>query len=397
MICTKTRDQNFKQVTFFMMLYGSLEYDPRAKRLLDVLISLSNVILVDLAVKVDLDSMPSIIRRSVWMPTGAGVIRRHLSFWWAALAEVKLYCPKVIVGANFFTIFPAWIASKLTGALLIYDAYELIIPGGLSESMNWRKRFWYFMERLMIRRADLIIAANEDRSRIMKQHYGLKMKPIVMRNIPFKKYNPNPIEKALIIEKYPELTRRFPYERLLLYQGNVDLFRGINRFVQALTYLPKKYRLIVVGSGPDLEKLRHISQSFEQEDRFTTLGRVEQCLMPFIMSIADVGIVTYSFKGQNNIYCASNKIFEYAQVGLPIVTTNQPPLRKIVEKYGIGELISEYDRPERISVLIQKVVENRDIYKKALPLFLEDHPWKDEADRVRDAINGIMNVSRRTL
>ncbi|MBA7497326.1 hypothetical protein ES704_00054 [subsurface metagenome] len=394
MICTKTRDKYFRQVTFFMMLYGSLEYDPRAKRLLDVLTSLGNVILVDLAAKVNLDSIPSVLRRSVQMPADTGVIRRHLRFWWTALAEVRRYCPKAIVGANFFTTFPAWIASKLTGTLLIYDAYELIIPGGLSESMSWRNRFWYFMERLMIRRADLIIAANEDRARLMKQHYGLKMKPIVMRNIPPKKHNPNPIEKASIIAKYPELTRRFPCERLLLYSGNVNLSRGIDRFVQALTYLPKAYRLIVVGSGPNLESLRYIGRSFEQEGRFTTLGRVEHCLMPFIISIADVGIVTYPFKGQNNIYCAPNKIFEYAQVGLPIVTTNQPPLREIVEKYGIGELISEHDGPDWIAVLIQKVVENRVIYKKALPRFLEDHRWKDEAGRVRAAVDGIMSLSR---
>jgi len=371
--------------TSLLLLYGTLEYDGRAQRLLEVLQSLGDIFVVDVAVQGEtMEPIVSVPRFSVRFGSRTGKLRRHFRFWRAALIESWRRRPTVIVSADYFPTLPAWLASKLTGALLIYDAHELIIPepGG---SMSWRDRFWYWMERLAVRRAELIITANEERAQLMQNHYRLTRPPVVMQNIPPMK-SVSEEEKKIVLARYPKLVRRYPDERLILYQGNVDLSRGIDRFVQALGYLPAEYRLIVVGGGPDLERLQKIGKPFEREGRLTMLGRVEHRLLPAITAMADVGIVTYPFRGLNNIYCSPNKLFEYAQAGLPVVATNQPPLRRLVEGYGIGKLISEHDTSERIAEAIKEVAEKKDQYAKALIRFLGDHRWEDEAERVRTAI-----------
>ena len=97
-----------------------------------------------------------------------------------------------------------------------------------------------------------------------------------------------------------------------------------------------------------------------------------------------------SFQGQNNIYCASNKVFEYLQAGIPVVSTDQPPLRRLVEDYNIGILIGKDDSPALVAEKLREVAENGSRYLEARSRFLQKHRWQNEAARVRAAIAALM-------
>lgn len=373
-----------------VLLYGSYEYDGRVQRMISVLGDLGPVTLVAVGERgAGENNGPLGVRRvRVHLPRQAGKIRKHILFWRVALRTARCERPSVVVAENFFTTFPAWISARLTRAKLVYDAYELIIPDS-TQPMSCRDRFWYFLERWTVRRADLVFAANEDRARLMADHYHLETTPAVMRNIPPPvRVCLTPVEVARL---FPWLNRRASNDVIVLYQGDISLSRGIDRFIRALAYLEDEYRIAVVGGGPDLDQLRAMGQAFEDEGRLWFSGRVEHRLLPSITRMADVGIVTYPFKGQNNIWCAPNKLFEYAQAGIPVVATDQPPLRRLVESYGIGALVSEKDSPQQIAAHIQEVAQNRVEYARGLRNLLEDHRWEDEAKRVRTAFEELLN------
>lgn len=380
-----------------VLLYGTLDYDGRAQRMAEILRGMGDVTVVDLSTsKIKKIGQAVGIRRiHIHLPRKSdGITRklyRHIYFWCAALRVALKERPSVIIAENFFTSFPGWLSAKLCGARLVYDAYELIIPDPSLE-MSKRDLFWYRLEKWTVNRADLVIAANEDRAHLMAEHFGLKKAPVVMRNIPPRKNLELGTDN--ILEQFPVLARRKPEDVMVLYQGDVALDRGIGRFVEAMKHLPPQFRLVVVGDGPDLDRLKEEAKSIEKNGQFISLGRVPHRLLPAITRLADVGIVTYPFKGLNNIYCSPNKIFEYAQAGLPMVATNQPPLRKWVEGYGIGELVGEDDDPEMIAQLIQVVAENRSNYGEALKRFLEDFRWENEAERVEAAIISILTESK---
>jgi len=320
-------------------------------------------------------------------PPEAGIFSRHIRFWMAALYRLRKTRPGVVIGENYFTVFPAWLGAKLVDARFVYDAYELIIPEP-GKKLSLRDRIWYMLERWAISKADLVIAANAERAKLMAEHYKLNDMPEVMRNIPPEKKSD--ITQDQVLRKYPILIRRNENERFLIYQGDISLSRGIRRFVESLAYLPDNYRFIVAGGGPDFEKLCGLASRFAANGRFTVLGRVENHLLPAITALADVGIVTYPYEGLNNIYCAPNKIFEYAQAGLPVVATDQPPLKKLVQDYGIGELIGRDDLPVEVSCVIVRVMEHRGTYCQRLAGFMADHRWETEAERVRTAIIEVM-------
>jgi glycosyltransferase involved in cell wall biosynthesis len=384
-----TRRQIDTLTSFLVLLYGTLEYDGRVQRMIEILQRMGEVTVVDIASQGIKHSqeIANTRRINIHLPKLPGKITRHFCFWWAAARLAMRAKPSVVIAEDYYTLFPGWLSAKLCSARLVYDAHELIIPNpGIS--MSKRERFWYLLEKWTVHRADLVIAANEDRASFMAEHNQLKQVPTVMRNIPsgneYKSNDDNTLKQL------PALAARANDEVRIFYQGDVSLNRGIGRFAQAMRYLPSKYRLIVAGDGPDLNSLKEQVRALEQEGRFTSLGRVPRHLLPAISQQATVGIITYPFQGLNNIYCSPNKIFEYAQAGLPVVATDQPPLRKWIESYGIGELAGEHDSPEKIAGLIQQVAENKNKYAEALPRFLEDNRWENEAVRVQAAIACIL-------
>lgn len=375
------------ETTFLVFLFGTLEYDGRVQRFAGVLGSLGRVCLVDVAGTGIAAPGGVAERRAVSMPAGAGVLRRHLRFWRIALAAALRRRPRFVVAEDFYTTFPAWLAARLTGAKLIYDAHELMIPDP-GQRQGWRYRIWYPLEKLAVRRAVLVIAANEERAGAMQRHYRLPRAPVVMQNYPPPREEP--VDRETILERYPRLRRRGPEDRLLLYQGNIHLERGLDRFIRALACLPQPYRLIMAGGGPHLAEHRDMGRSFMEAGRLEFLGLVENGLLLELAAVADVGLIAYPFQGRNNIYCASNKVFEYLQAGIPVVSTDQPPLRRLIGEYCIGALVGEDDSPARVAEAIRQVAENPSRYLAARSSFLRKHRWRDEAARVRGEIAALL-------
>lgn len=355
--------------------------------MIEVLNTLGDVSLVDIAYSqpagTERFEAGGVRRVRVNLPPAVGKVARHLRLWYVVLRETWRRKPEVVVAEDFFTTLPGWLASRIARSRLVYDAHELIVPAE-GERQSRRDRFWYLLERWVAPRADLVIAANPERAALMAEHYGLATKPECMRNIPSPRQSGRSRED--IAADYPALARRNAADRVLLYQGDVSAARELDRFVGALAYLPDEYRLIIAGAGPDLERLQGVGEPRASEGRFHTLGRVPIDLLPAVTASADVGIVAYSFAGLNNFYCAPNKVFEYAQAGLPVIATGQPPLRALVERYGIGLLIGRDERPEDVARLVAALFDDIGSFRAPLADFVGAHRWEDEATRVRDRI-----------
>jgi len=379
-----------KNTDFLVLLYGELDYDGRVLRMVKILNNLGNVTVLDIADKIPSRYIEGLAfeRISLSLPKQYGKLVEHLCFWKKVIQATFIMRPKVIVAEDYFTLFPAVIAAKLNRLPLIYDAHELIIPTqGLK--MTKRDLFWYYLERISIHHATLVIAANKERAEIMKNYYQLKRTPIVMRNIP-QKYN----LKSEEYNKTEYLSLLSVLESdsvLVLYQGNVDCTRGLERFVDAMNYLPPHFKLVIVGSGPCLDWLKDYAKKLEQEKRFLAFGRVPNFLLLSITQKADLGIVSYPYEGLNNLYCSPNKLYEYAQAGLPVVATDQPPLKYLVEKYDIGGLVGRYDSPQRIAAIIQKVaLRGKEGYWKQLQKFVEENSFEEEAEKIKTEIKNII-------
>ncbi len=317
-------------------------------------------------------------------------ILRYAYFCTAMVIAALRVRPHVIFAHDYFTAWPARTCAALTGAVLVYDSHELIIPEeGIK--MGRRDAFFYRLEKLTLPRAALIIAANSERAALMQRHYGLADTPLAVHNIaPVPGDTPGPDEA---LRRYPPLRRPRPDLVRLVFQGFLSADRGAVESVVALAQLPEQFELVLVGSGPsaDLAAIHEAAEKNDVGGRTLFLGRVPRDHLHDILATCDIGIVYYHTRTLNHLYCASNKVYEYAQAGLPMVSTCQPPLRSIHEKYGIGELIGcqGNDAQTQVSDMVRgcrKIAADLDGYRGKLPAFLAENRWEAEAERLLQAV-----------
>ena len=310
----------------------------------------------------------------------------HSAFCARVCMAAALTRPAVVHAHDIFAALPGWLAARIARARLVYDAHEFIIPQP-DLRLSMRSRLFYRLERWTVLRADLVIAANDERAELMREHYSLPRTPLVVRNIP--PLPPAPRAEDEVLRDYPQLSRKRDGVVRLVYQGDVSLGRGIGSFAAAMDLLGDGFELIVVGDGPDLDRLRETAGT-----NVLLLGQVPRADLNDILSLCDIGIVAYSFESLNNVYCAPNKLYEYAQAGLPVIATAQPTLRAVVEQFGIGMVVERDSAPEQIAASLRELAGAIDGCRSNLPKLLSAHRWEDERERLLGVYRELLGGSR---
>lgn len=149
----------------------------------------------------------------------------------------------------------------------------------------------------------------------------------------------------------------------LIYVGGLTEARGIIQMIQALEFINsnKQIKLILCGKFEphDLEvKVR----SLKEFEKVEYLGWVESREVPALLSKANVGMVCFSPE-PNHINAMPNKLFEYAIAGLPVIASNFPLWRDIVEGNKCGICVDPL-KPEEIAQAIEYLIEHPDDAKK---------------------------------
>ena len=383
-----------------MPVYNEIDYDGRVQRAAECLAENHSVTLFAVNSHSGYrNSKFSLCTVSLsWLGT-RGLVR--FACYCAALIYSAVRArPHIVYAHDYFTAWPGYIAAALTGAALVYDSHELIVPED-GFKLSHRDMFFYRLEKSAVRRAALIVAANEERAEIMRKHYRLASTPVAIHNItspPMK--SPDP-ETAL--DNFPMLRRSSSKVVRLVFQGFLSADRGVVASVKALAQLPTEFELVLVGGGPpmDIAAIYDAVAEHGLGDRVLFLGRVPRERLHDILATCDIGIVYYHTRKLNHLYCASNKTYEYAQAGLPMVLTCQPPLRQLSEVYGVGELIgcevvNKGEKVREIADMVracQTIAANLDSYRANLPRFLNENRWEDEAKRLLEAVNDVRLVS----
>jgi hypothetical protein len=76
----------------------------------------------------------------------------------------------------------------------------------------------------------------------------------------------------------------------------------------------------------------------------------------------------------NNVYCAPNKVFEYAYFGLGMIFPNYPGLRPLEKEFSLGEVCNPLN-PESVACALSRAMANpREHYKDACERFLSRVP-----------------------
>jgi glycosyltransferase involved in cell wall biosynthesis len=228
--------------------------------------------------------------------------------------------------------------------------------------------------------------------------YVIYTTPFVGQRYQTMKVRSGPVENYPIV-KLSETFTRDPQERII-YLGGMSRIRGLAEVVEAFALVAKKHpgwELCLVGlSRP---------ASFEQELR-DLAGRLGVAAnvkfvawVPYeekerLSAQASMGIITY-LPYPNNTSCLPNKLFDYMLMGLPVVASNFPLYRDVVETHHCG-LTVDPARPQEIAramaYLIDHPQEARQMGENGRRAVLEKYNWEKESRRLLQIYDTVLQT-----
>src|SRR5262249_7240253 len=134
---------------------------------------------------------------------------------------------------------PAWVASRLRGARLVYDAHELWTepeaPGPRARIASLGQAL---LERLMVTSSDAVFTTNDSRAQTLIERYG-RPDVTVLANVP-----------PLTEELDATVAARTNGKRTILYVGRIMAkSRAFFETIQALRHLDDNVELAIIGFG----------------------------------------------------------------------------------------------------------------------------------------------------
>lgn len=192
-------------------------------------------------------------------------------------------------------------------------------------------------------------------------------------------------QEALVIPNYPA-KRQFDYLKVIknrkdkylkiIYQGQIAEGHGIENIVQILgeEIEGKKVQLVLLGKGDNsfLKMIEQEIQKSDKEEYFSFLGFIPYKEVFQHTVNADIGLamsplnVNYETAGQ-----ASNKIYEYAACGLPVLYSNTKHYKKYLGKYAWA-LATDGSRRNLLVNIASAIVEYQKLSKSARQSFEEE-------------------------
>jgi glycosyltransferase involved in cell wall biosynthesis len=262
-----------------------------------------------------------------------------------------------IIWANDTDTLPAcWLAARLKGQKLVMDSHEIFPEVPELVDRPRVKHVWELIERLLLPRCDANLTVCQSLADYYKKKFGIDM--TVVRNIGL---TPNPSPKGeggSFTHASPLSLRRGvggeAGEACLLYQGAVNLGRGIDWAIDAMEQLPD-CRLVIAGVGDLYDEMRAYAAAKPWHDRITFLGRVTPDELEQLTPQADVGLVMLEDMGLNYHYSLPNRIGDFVAAGVPMVVSDLPEMAAVVRKFGIGEILNGIG-PEALVAAVKKVL-----------------------------------------
>lgn len=257
--------------------------------------------------------------------------------------------------------------------LVIYDIHE----DNVGSAGTYFKKYGAFVshsiafltkykERRFVRAADGVITATDHIAELLMP--GLKQKKWeVVYNYP-------------ILEDCALMKQKDMDSDYLCYTGDMSESRGLDKTFEALAWLDKDIQIKMIGSiSPEFrKKLERIYSKVE------FCGYLSQEEIGEMHNGAFAGMCVLA-NTPNNYYGLPNKIFEYMRDGVPVILSDFPQWRSIIEKGHCGIVCAPEDI-EAIARAIDYFFTHQDVARKmgknGKECVMEDYNWKKEGEKL---------------
>jgi glycosyltransferase involved in cell wall biosynthesis len=214
------------------------------------------------------------------------------------------------------------------------------------KSQFW-KRIFYPFERLTYKRADLIVADCEDTKRVLVDRY----------DVPERKITIIPI--AVNTDDF-FATKQPKEPGTILYIGRIDKRKGVDFLIRSMPLVVQQVldaRLLIGGSGKDLDKMKSLVSRLDLERNVTFLGFVPDDQLNALYNQAQCVVVPSVFEG------FGITVIEAVAAGTRVVGTDVDGIRSTMKSGDYGTLVPYGDCRAMADAIVAELKDPRESEK----------------------------------
>jgi len=318
---------------------------------------------------------------------------------WRMFKTIKIFISALKQKAEIYhfhdpELLPTGVLLKFfTHGKVIYDVHEhypnrilgyYLLPKSIRIIL---KKIFEIQETLFVLFIDYVIYTTPV---VGERYQKMKIKAERIENLP-------PLE---VFKDIPNDQHKYKHNgEYLVYIGVMAVIRGIKEIIKAFSIVSKKHprlKLYLIGSvTPESfkSKLNTLITELRMNKKIRIISHIPYNKIKEYLKNATIGFVTY-LPYPNNKSCLPNKLFEYMACGLPVIASDFPLYREVIEEANFGKLVNPENTRE-ISKAIDDLIKNPEELKKmsnnARRAFKNKYNWSYEAKKLIKVYKYLIN------
>lgn len=261
------------------------------------------------------------------------------------------------------TLLPNYWISRLKKAKLVYDSHEYFTE---SVYRNSSKKIWEKLENYLFPKLKNVVTVNDSIKNIYEEKFRVSI--TVIRNVPYR-----------FVKKKINLNVVLPEnKKILLIQGmGLNENRGMEEAVEMMQFLPNDFMLYFIGNGTILNQLKKRVSDLQLESKVTFIHPLPYEEMMEYTTQSFLGLIFEKIDiSDEHRFSLPNKFFDYLQAGIPVLSSKAPEIKRIIEKYNVGDFINSFD-PKEIAEKIISISTDHVVYER----------WKHNTEKASEELN----------
>lgn len=280
----------------------------------------------------------------------------------------------ILLANDLDTLLPNYLVSRKLNIPLVFDSHEIFTE---MPAINGRytQKIWRSLENFIVPKLKYMMAASESYADWFANTYDIE-RPVVVQNFPRKKEN---------LQIYSNTNLK----KIILYQGVINPSRGLDKMIPVMKLI-NNAELWIAGDGPKKTEYISLTKSLGLEGKVKFLGKLLPENLREITQKADVGLSIEENNGLSYYYSMPNKISDYIQARIPIIVSDFPEMRKVIDIYNAGEKIENYSQlPEKIQIVLNN---GKEFYKDNLNHAAAELCWEKEEPKIISLFQKVKNT-----
>ena len=316
-------------------------------------------------------------------------------FTWASFAR-KLR-PDVISGHD---LMPSLLIARMACMFnskkpkLIYDSHEFELGRNVSRGKA-SAFFVRVLEKSLMKKCAFSIMVNDSIADEVQRIHKLNDRPVVIRSTP-SKWNIDEGEckrvREELLAQYGEKTGD-PF--IVMYHGSLTTGRGIETVIK-LTAENRNIYSVILGYGEDsyTSSLHKMAEELGVTGRLIFHDKVGHEILWKYVGAVDMSLMMIDAIAKSYYYALPNKFFESIHSLTPIVASDFPEMKRLIDRYGIG-LTCSPDDMDAINGCVEKMRTDREFYNRCKTNMTEarnDLCWENERRILEEAYRRYINL-----